>query len=1134
MADRKSGKIDVAKAIMNVSLAAVAAGAAASGNIPLAAILTIPVAASQTIGPFLEGSRAKQNKPLEFPVPNWWTESDPAWQKLCIEIENHLPDILNSMEKRLQTEQNVATPVVQRAFIEATVDVLAWEADRQQRIRVAEYIAPYLSQSMAAIFKAFVDPIRQEKALGHIFDTSVKSAETSENTREIAELLKKLIELIQKSPEEIQKQREYNGTLLSTGQQGIKQVPPVFDKPMQTIASTVATYQSNASKVNFTVKEEHPWLTTEPRITTPSIIIFLGSTPMLAALELMRHMLTLNQKDIRRVALVYIDTDNWTSAFVKFRHQHNDVFYEFPIRIAVPTSIAHIERRYQPVCYPYSDPQDDKLELHTFIKGKEPQYFANGAGGIRNNGHVAACFHHQEIYETLDRALVTVSRVDKGESRINELQVNIVSFLGGGTGSGILPDIVVMARDLLTNYQYRQRINLFCTLPERVKGASTTDISWRKSNATACLLELLAFGAAAGATPSGIYEKRMRDKVYRLTNDPFTNEIYLIGQAPMDDITETARIVGLDLFQRITDASGVGFLEHSKWVDRRTPGETDDRGLPAVFGTSCPLEVRFPAAETADAFAHVAASHLLPFLTSYQPQSIVVRDNNKRDWTREWNDVARIEANANDLNAIKPGQLSYDEFVRADQRQLDMLWSKLERYERETEFRIREVVMLKQKEELRHIDQGQDDMTNPISLHIQHLQHLQREYAFALKMLASRNAPSIPARPTDAETDLIRSKDLLFRLKSLGHNHSHDIYLVYNEHMDRHARAVRHLQLIYTLEELLQTVQEKLNSGLAWIEEMRIENNTQELETVGLTSMAWQGHLENPHPHQRHIFDLRTLYSSDGRNIAVERFYLWATGGNKTLTEGTPIEYEAYVSRCVDYLARSRNDTRNNKQEEIVIEGQSEKRLADYVVDFFRDYYTKLFRDMNLFDLLEKAALQSQRGYQQTRQISNYLLEHLQHIHDLISNSVSVTFEADMWVRESSTPDTSIYLGMHWRDSYQRNILDQALDTLKSITSDGQLPAVEAAIDPHRLQIVYGQHANSLSTVRDFYLDQNSSMEAYMVHQKKWEDAGGFLFGLMPVHSSSEAQWLVREGKTLGYMPPTPLFMRIIRKPFKG
>jgi len=300
------------------------------------------------------------------------------------------------------------------------------------------------------------------------------------------------------------------------------------------------------SRVNpldhFVAEADSPRVITESRILTPTITILLGSTSAISALEFMRHMLTLSAEDRRRVALVYIDTDDPSAALTEFRHQHNGVFQEFPLRIAVPAGISHGSWEEQKLSDPAATQADELLELHTFIKGKEPQYFANGAGGIRNNGHVAACFHHQAIYNTLDSALVTVTRIDESLNgkRFSEVQINIVAFLGGGTGSGILPDIAVMARDLLSNYQYRQRINLFCMLPEPVREASQTDLSWRKSNATACLLELLAYSIAAGSR-GGRYSKYMRDKVYRLTNDPIANEIYLIGHSSMGDAAGTAR-----------------------------------------------------------------------------------------------------------------------------------------------------------------------------------------------------------------------------------------------------------------------------------------------------------------------------------------------------------------------------------------------------------------------------------------------------------------------------------------------------------------------------------------------------------------------------------------------------------------
>src|SRR5205823_387864 len=111
-------------------------------------------------------------------------------------------------------------------------------------------------------------------------------------------------------------------------------------------------------------------------------------------------------------------------------------------------------------------------EQHTFIQEKVPQYFANGAGGIRNNGHVAACFNYQSIYNTLDAALARITRLGtkEGEVRVREVQANLVAFLGGGTGSGILTDVAVMIRELFASRQFKQRINLFCMLPEPIRG----------------------------------------------------------------------------------------------------------------------------------------------------------------------------------------------------------------------------------------------------------------------------------------------------------------------------------------------------------------------------------------------------------------------------------------------------------------------------------------------------------------------------------------------------------------------------------------------------------------------------------------------------------------------------------------
>jgi len=890
---------------------------------------------------------------------------------------------------------------------------------------------------------------------------------------------------------------------------------------------------------DYTLESESPSVVSAARINTPTVIVLLGSTSAIAALELMQHMLTLKANDRRKVALVYIDTDDPPATLIEFRRQHNGEFQEFPLRIAVPAGISHVQRIPQAEDpYPKQNQKSLGPEPHTFIADKEPQYYANGAGGIRNNGHVAACFNYQHIYDALDRAVVTVVRLDnaQGAQRVREMQMNIVAFLGGGTGSGVLSDIAIMARDLLINYQFKQRVNLFCLLPEPIRGASLTDLSWRKSNATACLLELLAYSGAAAATTTNKYNKHMRDKVHHLTNDPIANEVYLVGHASMDDATNTARIVGLDLFQRITDASGVGFLEHSKWVDRRTLGETDDRGLPTMFGSSCPLEVRFPAEETATTFAYLSAARTLPLLASYRLMSITVHDSQKNDWMREWKSVARFDANQSDPRTVTVQRFKQSEFEDAAQSQIDSLWRKLERLEQENDRRIAEIIANKQREEMKQIEHVPHQGVNSssmslLNLRIQHLQRLQQEYEEALETLTATPSPPVPHRPVELEAELSTPREYLFsRLRNLrnkGRDHAFDVCEAYNERMRLHAISTRYRLMEQLLRDLLLQVKEALNLSASWFQGTDVEERIQELTALALTSMAWKGKLEHPHPHLRHIFDLRTLRTNDGRNLAVERLYTWATGGDKTLLEGTPLEYSGFVGECVDYLTHKPSDPRGTRQGVNRLEEQSAGRLADRVVDFFKEYYMEKFQDVNLFEFLEYAAPPNQKGLLRATQTSNYILEHLQHIRGLMSSLVA--FEAELWHKGPTTLDTSIYLGMHFRDGYQRSILDEALSNLGPLTSHGQGPMVaDETFDPHRLQAVYGQHAISLSTIRDFYLDQNSAMEAYLYHQQKWEGTSGSS-GLMPTHSSGEAQWLVRDPEALGYQPPTPLYKRVIR-----
>jgi hypothetical protein len=131
---------------------------------------------------------------------------------------------------------------------------------------------------------------------------------------------------------------------------------------------------------------------------------------------------------------------------------------------------------------------------------------------------------------------------------------------------------------------------------------------------------------------------------------------------------------------------------------------------------------------------------------------------------------------------------------------------------------------------------------------------------------------------------------------------------------------------------------------------------------------------------------------------------------------------------------------------------------------------------------------------------------------------------------------TSLYMGMSWKNGSQRRILDKARSRLGAIAKEGASPMLTSAIDPHRLQLAYGQHAISLGTIPDFYQEANSSMGEFLRHQFYWFDPTGqrpYGQSRAPVFSSGEMERLVMHALALGDGKST-LPERIIRHVQRG
>lgn len=332
---------------------------------------------------------------------------------------------------------------------------------------------------------------------------------------------------------------------------------------------------------------------------------------------------------------------------------------------------------------------------------------------------------------------------------------------------------------------------------------------------------------------------------------------------------------------------------------------------------------------------------------------------------------------------------------------------------------------------------------------------------------------------------------------------------------------------------------EQITSIKKWAESAGADRTATELEATGKSSQAWQGYLEDPHPHQRHLFDLHTLRLRDsGANVAVEQLYRWAVNKKEAMTDdGAKLDYSSFVRESMTYLSQQSTSQSGQATVSDPLD-VGPNRLAARVVDYFVHYFTTEFQDKNLFELLRLATPRPRGGQSRDQQIVEYLMEHLDHIRGVTRTLIA--FEPQLSPQGPATLNTSVYLGMHWRDGAQKALLDQALRDIGPIALRNSTATTSSAIDPHRLQVSFGQHAFSLSMIRDFYLNQSSAMGDYLTHQDRWEKRTG-----PPVHASGEMQRLVTQksvlycpdqdhpGQLIGITLP-PLPQRVVRSQYQS
>lgn len=164
MPERKAAILNVSKALLGVSLTALAAIGSASGITWIAGVTALPAASLATPGTLKPLLQKKKEVYLELPIPHWWTGSATAWQATCSSVEMSLPTIMDEVAARLKNEREIPTrAVVQQVFADQIAHHLPeWEVSAQDSTLTAISITPPLLEKSAEVLKEVIQPIRED------------------------------------------------------------------------------------------------------------------------------------------------------------------------------------------------------------------------------------------------------------------------------------------------------------------------------------------------------------------------------------------------------------------------------------------------------------------------------------------------------------------------------------------------------------------------------------------------------------------------------------------------------------------------------------------------------------------------------------------------------------------------------------------------------------------------------------------------------------------------------------------------------------------------------------------------------------------------------------------------------------
>ncbi|MBN1483887.1 MAG: hypothetical protein JXA37_04130 [Chloroflexia bacterium] len=352
-------------------------------------------------------------------------------------------------------------------------------------------------------------------------------------------------------------------------------------------------------------------------IRQPVLNIYLGTTACKVGeivVQDLKYSGLLDSLDQSRVAHMFVDTATYVDGLA-----HLVVAGESLIPAA---DCYHIRTRAATIRQAMKAAGEYKADM--YVEGHIPSTDDTGAGNVRNNGLAALCVDHQANIPA--RMSDYIKRISTGQGTViggqakNHVRVNIVAYLGGGTGSGCLPAVTLLAHEALTRTGTEGSIRLFCIIPESIREAGGQLQPRAASNALACLVELVSMHIKDHISKSQNETVRLSRRVGRqqagLSQGRLSSQVFLYNRTGSRSLDQVTNLVATDLVLRIVDGHGVGEEEVNELTNLRSLDAGDDKDQPTMFSCSCPLQLVFPARALARGFAIKATQEMLPYLTA--------------------------------------------------------------------------------------------------------------------------------------------------------------------------------------------------------------------------------------------------------------------------------------------------------------------------------------------------------------------------------------------------------------------------------------------------------------------------------------------------------------------------------------